>query len=116
MENIERVPEYNQVCVWPGTIVGLDNVQEFEEFMLDKFKARVQYLEEVKTEPDMLNGFPIEDTGGRNDLLFAIHSDDISRFAVPRLDYGIRWIEDVYGNGGGVLYPDRIAHYQIWNY
>jgi hypothetical protein len=38
------------------------------------------------------------------------------KFAVPRLQIGIRWWEDVLGNGGGELYPEFVlAKYpKIW--
>lgn len=112
--NKELNPGFEQVCVWPGTLVGADKVAEFEAFVLEKLGTRIQYLEEVKTAPDYKNGRPVKGTGGRNDVLFAVHKDDLMKFAVPRLQYGMRWLEDVYGNGGGDLYPDRIAQYQCW--
>ena len=114
--NVARKEGFNQVCVWPGTVVGADRVAEFEGWMLTQFYANVQYLEEVKTAPDYDNGSPVKGTGGRTDLFFAIHDDDIGKFAIPRMQYGVRWIEDVYGNGGGDLYPERIAEYQSWDY
>jgi hypothetical protein len=114
--NVERKLGFEQVCVWPGTVCGADFVTGFEGWFLEKLGTRVQYLEEVLTAPDMANGFPVEDTGGRNDVLFAVHNDDIMKFAVPRFQYGMRWLEDVYGNGGGALYPERIAEYQTWDY
>jgi hypothetical protein len=114
--NIERKPGFEQVCIWSGTTVGADMVAEFEAFVMDKLGTRVQYLEEVLTAPDYANGFPVEGTGGRNDVLFAVHRDDIAKFAVPRFQYGMRWIEDVYGNGHGALYPERVAEYQTWDY
>lgn len=83
--------EFTQLCVWPGTVVGPDEVNDFESFFKDEFNVRVKYHTEVKTLPD--NGDP--DTGGRNDLFFYIHNDDISKFAVKRLQMGIRWWEDV---------------------
>jgi hypothetical protein len=114
MSNKQLNPGFEQVCVWPGTIVGQDKIAEFEAFVLENLGTRVQYLEEVKTAPDYANGFPVEDTGGRNDVLFAIHNEDIGKFAIPRMQFGVRWLEDVYGNGGGDLYPQRIAEYQCW--
>ena len=114
--NVARKPGFEQVCVWPGTLVGPDSVAEFEAFMLDNLGTRVQYLEEVKTYADYENGIAVEDTGERNDVFFAVHTDDIMKFAVPRFQYGMRWIEDVYGNGGGSLYPERIEEYQTWDY
>lgn len=101
--NVARKEGFVQVCVWPGTLVGADNVADFEKFILDELGTRVQYLEEVQTAPDMKNGFPVEGTGGRNDVLFAVHNDDVMKFAIPRFQYGMRWLEDVYGNGGGDL-------------
>jgi hypothetical protein len=114
--NVSRKEGFEQVCVWPGTLVGADSQAEFEAFVLAELGTRVQYLEEVATAPDYKNGFPVEGTGGRNDVLFAVHNDDIAKFAVPRFQYGMRWLEDVYGNGSGNLYPERIAEYQTWDY
>lgn len=112
--NVKLNPGFKQVCVWPGTVVGHASIEDFVLFFKEELGSRVQYLEEVLTAPDYENGYPVEGTGGRNDVLFAIHDDDITKFAVARFQYGIRWIEDVYGNGGGDLYPERIAAYQCW--
>ena len=112
--NKQLNPGFEQVCVWPGTLVGADKTAEFEAFVLENLGTRIQYLEEVQTAPDYKNGYPVEGTGGRNDVLFAVHNDDVMKFAVPRFQYGMRWLEDVYGNGGGDLYPERIAQYQCW--
>ena len=106
--------DFTQVVVWPGTVVGAAEVTNFENFILEELGTRCKYLEEILTAPDMKNGYPVEDTGGRNDLFFSVHKDDIAKFAVPRLAYGMRWIEDVYGNGGGDLYPERISEYRSW--
>lgn len=112
--NKQLNPGFEQVCVWPGTLVGADKTAEFEVFVLENLGTRIQYLEEVQTAPDYENGYPVKGTGGRNDVLFAVHNDDVMKFAVPRFQYGMRWLEDVYGNGGGDLYPERIAQYQCW--
>jgi len=106
---------FEQVCVWPGTLVGEDRIEEFKKFFIDEFSTRVQYLEEILTAPDTdKRGNTVPGTGGRCDAFFAVHSDDIAHFAVPRLSLGIRWIEDVYLNGGGGLYEDRVASYKTW--
>lgn len=125
--NVSRNPGFRQVCVWPATIVvpeGADvaarvtAIQEFEKFFLDDYGWRIQYLEEIKTNPDtdLVTGRAVEGTGGRNDVLFAIHDDDIVKAAVPRLAMGIRWIEDVLSpvNYSSKLYPDRVRFYQVW--
>lgn len=99
---------FTQLCVWHGTIVGKKKISEFTKFMKDEFGARVKYVEEIKTQPDTDSiGREISGTGGRNDLFFYVHSEDIPKFAVPRLKAGIRWWEDVLGNGGGKLYNEE---------
>ena len=116
MEAVARKQGYSQVCVWPGTVVGEADIDMFVTSMQDIFGVRVQYLEEVKTFPDWKNGVLVEGTGGRNDLIFAVHEDDIGKFALPRLKVGIRWVEDVMGtwNHSYVLYPERIKEYCSW--
>lgn len=110
-QNVERKEGYKQVCVWPGTIVGEDKISDFEKFMMDDFQTRVQYLEEIETYPDISGDLK---TGGRNDLFFAVHSNDIGKFAVPRLSVGIRWIEDVLSevNYRNEIYPERVFKYK----
>ena len=100
--------KFNQLCVWPGTVVGdSKKVQEdFVKFFKDELGVTVKYETKVKTLPDP--GDLGMKTGGRNDLFFYIADDDIGKFAVPRLQMGIRWYEDVLGNGGGKLYPTEV--------
>ena len=100
--------EFNQLCVWPGTVVGdSKKVQEdFVKFFKDELGVTVKYETEVKTLPDPRD-LGIK-TGGRNDLFFYIADDDISKFAIPRLNMGIRWYEDVLSNGGGDIYPTEV--------
>jgi hypothetical protein len=87
--------KFKQLCVWPGTVIGEGSIDKFEQFIMDELGVRVKYLTEVKTLPDLENDKYIPDTGGRNDAFFYIHNDDISKFAIPRLNMGIRWWEDV---------------------
>ena len=94
--------KYNQLCVWPGTQLGDHSSEEFESFILTELGARVRFIEEVITLPG--NG----GEGGRNDLFFYVHDDDIGKFAVPRLSYGIKWWEDVVGNNQHRIYPKEI--------
>lgn len=118
MENIERYTNYTQVCVWPATTVGDDKVEqaEFEKWFLERFSTRIQYLEEIKTKPDLKDGKPIEGTGGRSDIFFAVHKDDVGKFAIPRLQLEIRWIEDVLAkcNYHQEIYPERVYKYKCW--
>jgi len=112
MENIKKLQDYNQVCVWEGTTVGSDKKDEFIDFLQDEFKVRGQYLEEILTLPD-----DTPNSGGRSDLFFSIHKEDVEKFAVPRFQFGIRWIEDVLDNQerrGNLLYDDRVKEYRTW--
>ena len=104
MQTQEQNP-FIQLCVWPGTIVGPDQVESFIQWLSDRFDVRGKYDCEVLTNPDLDKyGNPVEGTGGRNDLFFYIHSEDVGKFAVPRLEYGIRWWEDV------IKYNDTSKH------
>ena len=96
--------QFNQLCVWPGTVVGdSKKVQEdFVKFFKDELGVTVKYETEVKTLADETG------PGGRNDLFFYIADDDVMKFAIPRLQMGIRWYEDVLGNGGDKLYPTEV--------
>lgn len=108
--NVNRQPGFTQVCVWPGTLLnsGEADIQDFTDFFLNEMGVRIQYLEQIETNPT-----PGQETttGGRNDVFFALHNDDIDKFVIPKLKLGIRWIEDVYFNENGYLYPDRIRGY-----
>ena len=114
--------KFNQVCVWGSTIVGKEKVKQFEDFMKSEYEIRVKYLEEIKTLPDMKNGIPVNSTAGRNDVLFAIHRDDIKTFAGKRfsMEPPVRWIEDVRGNekrrNGDSVYPESVRKYLTWDY
>ena len=99
---------FNQLCVWEGVLLGESTVEEFESFFKDD-GFRVKFADEYKTLPDVdENGLFIEDTGGRNDLLFYINDEDVAKFAIWRLRYGIRWWEDFLANGHGDIVPKEI--------
>jgi hypothetical protein len=112
--NVQRKDGFTQVCVWEGTTLGENTPEDFEEFIAKEFAGvRAQFLEVIETNSDVGdNGKPVKGTGGRSDLFFAIHDGDVGKFAVPRLAYGIRWVEDVYGNRQAYLYPERVKDYQ----
>lgn len=97
---------FKQLCVWPGTIVGQENIEDFESFFKDEFGVRIKYTEEVLTNPDP--GETLEQSGGRNDVLFFVHDEDVAGFAIKRLQMGIRWWEDVFYNDNSHLYSKEI--------
>jgi hypothetical protein len=109
---VQRKEGFSQVVLWPGVTGAKDNPAEFEQWILDEFGTRAQFLEEITTLPG--DGGP----GGRNDVLFAVHHEDIAKFAVPRLAYGMRWIEDVLKNEADrtthSIYPSHVSSYATW--
>lgn len=122
MGNVKCKEGFTQVCVWQNTLVrsikgSNKEPAEFENWMKEQFGVRVQYLEEIETKPDIdSTGNIINGTGGRIDTFFAIHQDDIMKFAILRLQVGIRWIEDVLApvNYTSPIYPERVFKYQTW--
>lgn len=102
--NATDLNKYTQLCVWSGVTLEDNTPLQLEEFFLDEMHTRIKYHTSVNTLPDLNeSGDPIPDTGGRTDLFFYVHNDDIAKFAVPRLKIGIRWWEDV------IVYNDN-AH------
>jgi len=97
--------KFNQLCVLEGTIMPDGGAKELETFFKDNMGVQVKFETEVKTLPDKPG---CTETGGRNDIFFYIEDSDIGKFAIPRLQMGIRWWEDVLGNGNGKLYPTEI--------
>ncbi|MFW6226417.1 MAG: hypothetical protein ACOC3V_05620 [bacterium] len=102
--------KFNQLCVWSGTILEEDQYKEFVELFKDQMGVRVKVADVVTTNPDLdSDGNPVKNTGGRSDVLFYVHDEDISKFSVKRLKYGIRWWEDVTKyNNQSHLYPKAI--------
>ena len=90
--------KFNQLCVWEGVILEGSSPEGFEAFILEKFGSRIKFTETVVTLSDTRNGETVEGTGGRHDLFFFIHDDDIPKFSVKKLQCGIRWWEDVLDN------------------
>ena len=97
--------KFNQLCVLQGTIMPEGGAKELEAFFKNEMGVTVKFETEVKTLPDTPE---CTETGGRNDLFFYIADDDIGKFAIPRLNMGIRWYEDVLSNGGGDIYPTEV--------
>lgn len=117
VKNIDRKPNFTQVCVWPGVTLGDQTSEDFVKYIENEFGVRIQFLEIILTNPDRDEcGQVVKDTGGRSDIFFAVHDNDVGKFAVPRLMVGIRWIEDVLAecNNGRHLYPSRVGDYRSW--
>jgi hypothetical protein len=94
MNNNITEPKFEQVCVWPFTLCPPEEASALEQFFTDKFGVRVRYIGENKVNDK------------QTDTLFYIASEDIPKFAVPRLGAGIRWLEDVMNNDETMMgYP-----------
>ena len=102
--------DQNQICVWPATVIPAGEEEEFKQFIKEEMGGVVGTVEQVLTLPDKdANGNDVPDTGGRNDIFFSIEEGtNLGRFAITRLGYGIRWWEDVHGNGRADIYPQEI--------
>lgn len=117
-ENVAINEGFGIVCVWPSTLMPEaesreSSIEEFEKFFLDNLQVRVQFLEQIFTKPD--KGDVSGETGGRSDIFFALHNEDVAKFTLPRFQYDIRWLEDVVARINGYhknpLYPGRILDY-----
>ena len=106
---------YTQLVVWPACVVGKadEKRREFQQLMLDD-GFRVKYAGEFETLPTP--GDTSGKTGGRNDLLFYIHNDDVGKFAIWRLRYGMRWWEDYLDNGSDEIVPREILKEHGYNW
>jgi len=92
---------FTQVVVWPHTLFGDNTEQDLQDFATENFDVRIKLIGEHRINSD------------RTDLLFYIHSEDIPKFAVPRLNWGMRWLEDVMANDGSYRPPEGIT--PTWN-
>ena len=92
--------EYKQLVLWLGTIVGEENINEFEEYFKNEYGFNVKYHSEFK----LLN------ENKNNCVLFYIHSEDIPKFALFRLNTDdMKWFEDYVENN-----PSEISD-DVWN-
>jgi hypothetical protein len=115
-ENVLLKEGFSQVLLIQG-VDAPPSAEAFEELVGEALNgARIQYLEQVLTNPSKdEDGFIIQGTGGRSDLLFSVHSDDVGAISILRLQFGMRWIEDVIKyNDNAHLYPARLDGYCRW--
>jgi len=103
--------DYSCLCIWSGTIVEQEDVDsgQVDEFFGKAMKCEhpIRPVGCVYTVPDRDGGQIVKDTGGRCDFVFYVHNEDVMRFAVPRLNYGIRWWDDVVSNKSHIIYPAK---------
>lgn len=97
------------LTLWPGTPVreaDLYGPESIHDFFKKSFDIEVTPVGCVTTLPDVDGaGENIEGTGGRQDFFFFVKVSDVPKFAIKRLQFGMRWWSDVYFNGGEDIYP-----------
>lgn len=92
------------LALWPGSdFVDPEGLKAFFKETFDIEPTRVGCIETLPNTDAF--GDEIEGTGGRHDFFFFINVDDVPKFAVKRLRFGMRWWEDVYFNDGYGIYP-----------
>ena len=107
---------FNQLVVWQGTDLGDTDPKELVDFFIDNLDTRIKWCEQVTTLPDVIDGQKVEGTGGRFDLLFYVHNEDISKFALKRFQLdGCRWWEDVvsYNNQAHLYSQEILDKYKV---
>lgn len=108
---------FQQLVVWPG-YSNTNKINDFVKFFKDSCDVRIKYDSVQITLPDLNDGIIVPNTGGRNDIFFYVHKDDIDKFAMPRLAIGCKWWEDMLGNGYSYLYSKEFlsSHPTTWEY
>jgi len=118
--NTIRKDNFTQVCVNHGIYLPDDwTEKDFEDYFYELFEVKIQFLEEIKTFPDTDDrGDPIEGTGGRSDIFFAVHDDNLAQITGLRFRTKHRWIEDVLAkdNYTSPIYPERVSRYRTWTW
>ena len=90
----QRSENYSQLMVWEGTLIDESEYADFQEFIASEIGSKnpVKIIGTVKT----LRGYG--GPGGRSDMFFIVHNDDINRFAIGKMKIRLRWYEDVLDN------------------
>lgn len=115
LENTPIEEDFNQVLIWPGTHLE-GRIESFVQFVKEEFDARIQYLETYETSPvRSFNGSPIEWTGGRQDIVFALHKEDLGKFTLKWRSHGVQEIEFIMNDDVDEVYPDRFRKYTFLN-
>ena len=105
LEAVKTEATYTQLCVLHAVILKPEDYADFENFILEETGCRIKVMEVAITNPDPND----PTTGGRHDVLFYVHPEDVEKFAVPRFKFGIRWWEDVIVyNNRAYLYSNEI--------
>jgi len=101
-----------QKCVIQGLLIKPDEAKGFEKWFEDEWGYRIEYVTQYKTLPDTENGYDVEGTGGRSDIIFYLHKDDVLKMVVERIRVfkgDIKWWEDHFDNNHNII-PEEILN------
>ncbi len=127
-ENVTRTENYSQVCVFeiPDPVIkdleldtndSEDIKSLLEAIVLDDLGTRFKYLEIFNNKPIWCRGNHRQDHNGSY-ILFAIHKDDMEKFAQARFKYNLSWLEDRTSLNNNYYdrnyYPERVLSYRTW--
>ena len=97
------------LTLWPGILVresDIDGPDGIHAFFQKIFDIQIAPVGCVTTMPNSdADGKEISGTGGRHDFFFFVNTQDVPKLARKRLEFGMRWWEDVYFNEGEDISP-----------
>lgn len=110
---------FEQAVLWPGVTGAAEDPEGLVAYLEEQFPTcRFKFIGQYLTLPNRIDGVDVPGSGGRSDVVFAIHQDDIGKFAVPRFEYGMRWVDDVILNekfkGEETIYCEEIHALMSW--
>lgn len=101
MTNTILKEHFIQVFVWCNVKLAPDTPVDFENYMAKNNNGtRIQFMEEINTED-------------RNDILFAVHTDDLSKFYAIAKPESIVRLDDIAFDEAFSCYPSRLEEYLL---
>lgn len=86
---------FTTLVIWQGTVLKDEEIPKMIAWFGD-MGYRIKFMESTSTLPDRKNGVDVPNTGNRTDVLFYIHSEDISRFSIFRVRTNdMKWWHDM---------------------
>lgn len=93
---------YDQLVVYEGCTDGN------KELLEEKYRNELQEMcRKLGFKKPKIIGV-VKTVTGRFDFFFCINNKDVDRFALWRLQYGMRWWEDICANNDHKQYPKEI--------
>ena len=101
MTNTILKEHFIQVFVWSNVKLAPNTPTDFENYMAKNNNGtRIQFMEEINT-------------GNRNDILFAVHTDDLNKFYAVAKPEAIVRLDDIAFDEAFSCYPPRLEEYLL---